>query len=360
MCEMTRTFYPVGQGAFYSEIFFEDKFTMIYDCGSYKNKEIIENKLANSNLKKVINLVVISHFHEDHINGLEYLLSNYQVERLLLPFLHNEEKIELFLHNSNDFAKKICLNPIDTVKNTSANKKIQIIQVDFEEDNKSEPVSIDDIPVKIPSGTKIKINCNEKNMDWLYIPFNFRFNERSQKLKELFLKEKIPLEIKSFIQSYEKNKHKIISFYREIKGDMNTNSLVLYSGPSKKHVEKSVGNNLFCLCLDNRVGCLYLGDFNAKGNQKWNQLKGVYEKYFECIGTIQVPHHGSTHNYNKELNFQKNLVSVISAGINNQFNHPDASTLKEIVLKKGIPIVITEKECTELIQELNYCSMYCI
>lgn len=75
---MIRTFHSVGQGAFYSEDF--DNFKMVYDCGSYKNKDLIENEVKNSfDTKEVIDAVFVSHFHEDHINGLEFLLKTIEL-----------------------------------------------------------------------------------------------------------------------------------------------------------------------------------------------------------------------------------------------------------------------------------------
>ena len=41
---MTRTFHPVGQGAFYSEVFSlegGEEFTVVYDCGTESDKKLI-------------------------------------------------------------------------------------------------------------------------------------------------------------------------------------------------------------------------------------------------------------------------------------------------------------------------------
>ena len=68
--------WPVGQGLFYSgSIRKEDNsFEFIYDCGGDKLiiSNIVDNYLKYSS--KEIDMLVISHFDEDHINGLPYLL----------------------------------------------------------------------------------------------------------------------------------------------------------------------------------------------------------------------------------------------------------------------------------------------
>ena len=76
--QVQRIFYPVGHGAFYVETFHDCKgkfFTFVYDCGSSnKNliKKCIEDAVNKGDFIK-INALFISHFDEDHVNGLEYL-----------------------------------------------------------------------------------------------------------------------------------------------------------------------------------------------------------------------------------------------------------------------------------------------
>ena len=65
---LTRAIHPVGQGAFYSEIFSARKktrFTAVYDCGS-NDKEYLKTNIEKFG---TVDLVFISHFHNDHING---------------------------------------------------------------------------------------------------------------------------------------------------------------------------------------------------------------------------------------------------------------------------------------------------
>ena len=89
---MIRTFHAIGQGAFYTE-FFED-FIAVYDCGSNNNIDLIRKRInATFEEGTKIDAIFISHLHEDHVNGLEYLLDYCQVHRLFLPLLTNDEKI---------------------------------------------------------------------------------------------------------------------------------------------------------------------------------------------------------------------------------------------------------------------------
>ncbi|WP_135386884.1 hypothetical protein [Escherichia sp. E2593] len=67
-------------------------FNIVYDCGSTSRTTII-NKIhslpkwfKNTHGSRVIDMLVISHFDDDHVNGLEELLRLYRVKKLVLPY----------------------------------------------------------------------------------------------------------------------------------------------------------------------------------------------------------------------------------------------------------------------------------
>ena len=146
---MQRVFMPVGQGAFYIEKF-NDGFTVVYDCGSYKNTSIVEENIKNSILDtKKIDLLVISHYHEDHINGLEYLFKNFDIDKMLMPFLDLAEKMESFIdadihNNSNGFYKDFCINPEKALKDNFG-KSSEITFVLPEESSQPNKIDIQNI-----------------------------------------------------------------------------------------------------------------------------------------------------------------------------------------------------------------------
>ena len=87
--EVTRIIHPVGQGGFYTETLSNgnQEATFVYDCGGFdkekkKMTDYLDSFLHSENAiknpgdsgKKKIEAVFISHFHADHINGLQYLL----------------------------------------------------------------------------------------------------------------------------------------------------------------------------------------------------------------------------------------------------------------------------------------------
>lgn len=91
----SRTLHPVGHGAFFTEhlkkIDGEGKeksfLNVIYDCGATARGNNIPSIIRKEinitfDTNEHIDLLFISHFDEDHTNGIEYLLTNTR------PFTH--------------------------------------------------------------------------------------------------------------------------------------------------------------------------------------------------------------------------------------------------------------------------------
>lgn len=97
-------FNSVGQGLFYTGIITKvhkktlSRFVTIYDCGSTSKREFLHNAIEDledilPNENKVINLLTISHFDEDHVNGLPMLLSKFKVNTVIIPYISICEKL---------------------------------------------------------------------------------------------------------------------------------------------------------------------------------------------------------------------------------------------------------------------------
>jgi Metallo-beta-lactamase superfamily len=341
---MIRIFHAIGQGAFYTE-FFKD-FIAVYDCGSDNNIDLIRSRI-NATFKQgtKIDAIFISHFHEDHVNGLEYLLNYCKVHRLFLPLLTEDKKIQLLIHNSlygedDKFVKKLILNPLETVSQDT--QLFFIPNVDeTEEVAKLETMSFINLPKSgstLPKNIKF-ISGNIKN--WVFIPFNFQDSKRSILLKSELSKKGINISnVRKFSElwSYPNNRILIKDVYNSIPGNFNTNSLTLYSGPEKGNrypIELRYGAD--------EAGCLYFGDYEANGSKKWKEFYNKYESYWRLIGTVQIPHHGSRYNYNRKINQIKPMISVISAEYSNRHRHPHSSTIKNIIVDGGWPLIVNEK-----------------
>lgn len=106
---MLYNFHPVGQGVFSSGMLAPEdgsnkRFWWVFDCGTHMKKhygrrdEEIENLAAmvggtSAGRRPRIDLVFISHFDKDHVNGLLKLLERFEVGRLVLPFIPLYERL---------------------------------------------------------------------------------------------------------------------------------------------------------------------------------------------------------------------------------------------------------------------------
>jgi hypothetical protein len=88
--------WPVGQGLYSSgliQTLSGGVFSWVYDCGSSSSKLLIDEALSKDQAERVsvgvekIDLVVLSHFDNDHISGFLRLIAASPIKRLLIPYV---------------------------------------------------------------------------------------------------------------------------------------------------------------------------------------------------------------------------------------------------------------------------------
>lgn len=92
-------FYPVGQGLFYAGVLF-DGFSFVYDCGTETAGVNINNYIKH--LKSYVpsgtlDFLAISHFHKDHISGVKDLINNFQVDKIIVPYICRDITIRIVI-----------------------------------------------------------------------------------------------------------------------------------------------------------------------------------------------------------------------------------------------------------------------
>ncbi len=388
---MHRRFLPIGQGAFYWEQFCnhrsenDNQINVVYDCGSLSGNSLLHKQIDDCfDPGEKIHAVFLSHFDEDHVNGLEYLLRHTQVEHIFFPLLTNEDKALIFLQHlvnsasadEQAFWLRFALEPLETIKQMGLNYAPTLHPVRTEDENEDSVefrgnileryyrqvrvrmVSSGENVFEIVCGSEEGIQSIHK-LDWLYIPFHFREKVKRNILKEN-LKERLgtcnPEELLDCLKNNPLYRADIKEAYSKIPGGFNTNSMTLFSGTKSEHFAQFlIHHKCPCKghCFPIKPGALYMGDYDTSGSQKWQQLQRAYEEYIPYIGCLQVPHHGSKHNFNfKLLDMLSCQVYVISAGLNNKYDHPDGDVVKQIVLSGKYFGIVTEQPWSEITMDV--------
>ena len=356
-----RTIHPVGQGAFYSEVFENDgdvKFTMVYDCGTETPdskmdlllKEQIIDFSEHIGENKNIDLLFISHFHSDHINGLDDLTKKCKVKKTVIPMLTEELILLTRVRNLIRYGEKaLATDSIirDLYFGEGDNDRFGAVDAVVPYNDGFEGHFI---PPKrgnvFYSGDK-KV---QNDVFWMYRPFN-SISPSCQKaidLKQRLINEFPPL---FFYPNGDFDATKVVrehlnilkKAYKEVMGGANDNiyTLVVESSP----VEEIMSKEQMKECRG-----VYFGDFDYKSIKVRHALLSPY--YYPNIGFVQVPHHGSKRNWHTDFLRGAPRQYVISAGTTNGYHHPSYWVVKEIEDNGNMIIVVSEKATTKL--ELEY------
>lgn len=394
---MHRFFLPVGEGAFYAECFYggiseSSPINVVYDCGtrSANAKALLANAAKipfGSNVagrkKETIHAVFISHFHDDHIEGLPLLLQKYNVKRIYFPLLENENKLLMKtwheIQGSTGFAYQFLMNPKEAIRDKDPPPDLQLIAVGDEADRHGAtdlgvdfhvsgwPIGIIDFDGVLGSflpGTPFR--------NWIYVPFNIEsdqfVNNVITALRNLLQGKPLSEhELKLLLEDPAKRQGVINAFttagsYTEI----NTNSQVVFSGlydtsPLRQTIiqsGKGQPQSLNKTYTNLPAGCLFTGDYNAKGgnngrgNNPWLELYKAYAHYWQFIGCLQVPHHGSGTSFNPNFLSQfGNIIYAVSAG-EKYTRHP--------ALKVQNDFITNQKEYFKISEDPNSMLRICI
>jgi hypothetical protein len=382
-------FNKVGQGLFYSGNI--DGFNFVYDCGSTYTRKLGRSIIGPYKRrlgKKSLDMVVLSHFHDDHTNGLQLLLKGLTVEYAIIPYFTPIERLIMsvrrekfpgwyynFLRNPVSFllgngAKKIII--IGGEKGTPGLPPHSIAPSTIRIDTGHLPPDrslVATIMSNDPSwGPLISSDVLVKNHDgyitvlgeWVFRFFNYNVETRKSgrilaDFKKFLISQGIapanPNSIRRTI-THAPSRKKIREYYeRELSIDLNNSSLVMYHGPIGDdkndlyvHCERGLSSNgcphLYscikkgpCHYLPDEMGQLLTGDIGLKNRAKYSEFKKHYDKYLETIFLSQIPHHGARSSWNNVILHDMKECShwVASSGRPSFFGHPHSMVVLDIL-----------------------------
>lgn len=93
--------HPVGHGFFHTaSVGAGDgpRFEYVYDCGAKKRKAVLAPAIVaytTSLSAPSVDLLVLSHFHADHVNGLDMLFGHKRIDTAIIPYVSAAERLLL-------------------------------------------------------------------------------------------------------------------------------------------------------------------------------------------------------------------------------------------------------------------------
>lgn len=370
--------WPVGQGLFYTGKIqcrsSADSFQFMYDCGGSNEEtisEAIDDYLNYFNPKKEIDMLVISHFDRDHINGLSYLLKEInKIKKIFIPYYGDFNSYLLLVAyiygNGGNFSEKV-----DNIILVSTNRfegedgiatDLDELRLDSDID---EAYRIGNIRV-----SRVDLSsCVALKRVWKFKFYNVLLKKTtsigkvkqdidnlmeqygSSKLEELLSNCWDDSVKKGLKRIYDSNvpENSVRNKFRN--SSQNQASICLYHSPliKNKYYEAIVirSYSLFCYsrCFSHfcwkdseNIGTMLTGDISLRVNkktQKYDHFRDFFSSEKDKVLFFLVPHHGSINNWNPAIlnDFENVNFFLNSAGLDNDYGHPDGSVIKEILSK---------------------------
>lgn len=365
--KVTRVIHPIGQGAFYSErIECDDRtYNIVYDCGSGNRKKTpkrLERQIASYYKKEdVIDILFISHFDNDHINGINELRRHTsEIKNVIVPLIEQEDFWFYSIEN-NEFERFYnsltgLANSVYKIKPAGEDDKYYRLNdiglIDLLESEKGS--------FEVHNATKFSLG---RSIDWCYIPFNYDKKIRLNILKNELVKNGISeKELTSGWDVIGHHVDNIKKAYKSVVADgANKTSLILYSGGVEGEYKcwQYQGSMCYYPWIHHRhfyrydkEGCLCFGDNDLNQANILNDLKHKLGSLVERVGTIQAPHHGAINNFNDDIFTINNSVKMffVSFGNKNTYRHPSSGVVAEILKNGNGLFEVTEEMDSAYIQ----------
>lgn len=363
------SFHPIGQGLFYTGSILNGFYNFVYDCGTESISNNLDISIENytnelSHQKSDLDMIVISHLHDDHINGIYKLINacrnkKIRIKKIVLPFLYGFKNVALASiinslnigeNNSQNEGIYQSLYLINNLYNDSNNFDIDVdflMEEDYNKDNIDEDLFIEKDFV-IPSLSKKYWNFHLFNKTIKYSKCKMLNDEINRLLTSNNMQDII-----SYVQCFGKaGVIEIKKIYEAIiVGDLNVTSTILLHYPTYKNSNTYLTDykyfdvinyykKIFFSC------CNFYYDYKVSKSQANMTLLTGDAKFIKkminhienlikdnnCI--LQVPHHGSYQNWNSINKANINFAEyIIPFGLGNGHNHPSGNTIEEIVAK---------------------------
>lgn len=302
-----RFFCPVGQGGFSIEKI--EGFTVVYDCGSLSSFNMVVNCIDHFSFSCFthVDILYISHFDMDHVNGIRYLLDSVRVSLAVTPMIPQALRVSFNVYTGGAYGAMMEL--------LRQRGRVEEVEEVGEEDSLHPYYS---------KGKRIWEWIAKSMMD---------YPELSKVLAHLgtygFSRNQL-----NNAELMEQEKERVNDAFKKVFGRKGPNAkgLVVLSQKCKDVViEKcEVWHGGYCCGQDRQLGeyeessCLYVGDADLRNIQYRKNLMTFMQTYKseKMPLFMQIPHHGSP--YNTGAHFETDFPAVLYF-----LNDKDSARLKK-------------------------------
>lgn len=396
-------FHPIGQGLFYSldlNFDLEYEFIFVYDCGSLSVKKYIEDEIKDfRRLYDVIDILVISHFDEDHVNGVADLITGKKVKKLILPYVDWKERLAIAIELTEGENKEyiqMLVDPISffnserfdvdeiiivggpgdgTLANQEPPSPITPKGIQFNREfspldttvigHEQEPISTENLLMDfITSDSPIPFDKIKFYADGLKVAAGIfwefeMYNQDSADLTKIkaldkalntYMTKNMLSKLDLFDLGHREQMRKI---YRSVYKNLNQTSIVLYHGAVLEHQVVRYGD-IYSLessgwerreILSNeKTGTMLTGDLKVSSKKAINKLTSYFRNFLPLTSIFSLPHHGATANWNfYHANGLEDFELYVASSRIGSKHHPSKDVIKDILLNcKGDPFLVNE------------------
>ncbi len=270
-----REIFPVGQGGFVFEAI--GNYSIIFDCGSAHCSARISHFIQKIKRDFTTNIdrLYISHFDNDHVNGIRELIKEVSVNKAVIPYIPPEYRV---------------------VYNSVTGGAYQALRELFSD----KPDKLQEIPNEKPYSTDI--------WEWIAKPMleSSDWNRVKTEMNAKCL-DTDKLSDPSYVES---KKEVINACFKVVFGSAGPNSkgLIMLSQRVSGEIDSNVIiQDTKSFRLEEDTAALYLGDAHVKGDNMSIIQSFLQNHNCTHLLLVQIPHHGSQ--YNSGWNFDQDIPS---------------------------------------------------
>jgi hypothetical protein len=364
--------HAVGQGGLHcGELTLGHKpLRWVYDCGS-NQADALKREISSIAEGDEIDLLFLSHFDSDHVNGVDLLLSQVKVHEVVLPYLNEETLVAIIARDAARGALTgVLVEAVSDLAGWFGSRGVETVTfVDSSDEGEGDgpdvPEALDrggdgDCSTKWTGDTESVLEFSSVtevgegvarmrrvtqngtllvitpggHLNWVLIPY---VHKPSAALMKAF-NDALVAEFgngmhKKIIAQSAKDpevRKKLRNCYDELWVDHNLISMSLYSGPiSQERLDIDIRictRRPYWHMHHEWPGCggwMLTGDAHLNGLRRRQRFLKFYSRFIGLINMLMLPHHGSIHNHSDELlhALPELRVGFAAAGPNS-YGHP--------------------------------------